>query len=229
MATRFYLQAPNQTIAPISPAPDSGWEKTSTVRRCAMFPYKTGTTTSGGPWNVVPNGVSGTDTDGWQFISTALHAQTISGFLKGMMQCAETNSTDNYNAATVARVLSNDGSVIRGTLFSGFGGGTAFNLTTVAALKFPPAWTGSGVTLTSVTALEGDRIVLEVGVTQTSTSTANAPFRCFDNQTADLPETEGDTSVSNPWFEFSQDISIAPIEVVPFRAIPFLPQGQRSG
>jgi hypothetical protein len=222
MATRFYVQNPLESSVPPFPTPDAAWEKVTVVRRCAMYPAKTNTTTTGGPWNFAANGVSGTDTLCFQFISPPLAAQTITGNLKGMMQVGESALTDNYNAALVARIVSGDGATVRGTLLAAFGGGTEFPLfSPVGAIKFPPAWTGTGTALTSTDAQERDVCVIEVGVNQTSTSVGNATWRCFDNQAADIPETEGDTSTSNPWFEFTQTLLFRAATVtkrVPMRA-----------
>jgi hypothetical protein len=223
VATRFYLPAWGAaTASPVSPAFDAGWEKTGGVapQRVRMNTYPLGTAITAAAF--VVNGVNLSDTLFFQYVSPPLTVQTISGTVKGMIGVRETNLTDNYNPAFVARVVSNDGATFRGTLLSVFGGGTEFPITTDSTVKFPAGWTSPGTTLSSVAAQEGDRIVVDLGLTETSTSVANARIEVGDpNTLADYSETEGGTG-GRPWIEFSADLVFQPVPSTPIAHVPFM-------
>lgn len=208
MATRFYfvqwgITPPEQST--IFPAFDAAWELIGAAgnNHLRLKTYRESPAAQNSVFNT--NGVSGTDMSFQQWITDPLRKQTISGTVKGMIAVAETNLTDNYFAAMVIRVLSENGTVVRGTLLSSFGGGTEFP-TTVSSIKFPPAWSAPGASLTPVNILDGDRIVVEPGLRQTSTSTAIATIESGSDKTkADYNETEGGTG-GVPWIEFSQTL-----------------------
>jgi hypothetical protein len=218
VATRFYCQM-NTLDSPISPAVDAGWEVSAGIGRALMrtqgqarLNITLGTKTKAG------SGVSGQDSTAWQLVSFPLYAQTISGTVSGIFRCNETNLTDNYNASFAARVFSADGLTSRGTLLTVYGGGTELP-TATATILFPA---GSPATLTPVDAQLGDRIVIEVGFNQTSTSVANMGIVFGDSAATDYALTEGLTTLLNPWIEFSQDISFVVLPQFKFNPIPFM-------
>lgn len=223
MATRVYLPSDVQTLrAKISPGFDAGWETSGSTFRLPLARSKQEVDVGGARlWTA--NGTLGNDTLSDQFVVGPLKAQTIAGTLKGMIQAKQSVATPQCSAALVAKVVAPDGTV-RGTLLAAFGGGTLYP-TTQSSIKFPPAWTGSGTTLSSVDAQDGDYLVIEVGTHQAVTSAATITLVIGDVGTADLSETEGGT-VGSPWFEFSQDI-VFQASVVPSQ--PLLPLLARLG
>lgn len=63
----------------------------------------------------------------------------------------------------------------------------------------------SALDLTLVNALNGDRIVIELGIISVNTSTTEytGTIRIGDNGASDLPENETETDTTmNPWLEF---------------------------
>lgn len=115
MATRFYFQT--DTVAEVNPPYSSGWNDTS----LAEAPLKM--------FNVRQNSSMVTSTNisadlsagdrymlARQWVSAPLKAQTISGTVKGQMRCRESHANLNAFLAITIRVVSNDGTVVRGTL-----------------------------------------------------------------------------------------------------------------
>ena len=153
----------------------------------------------------------------FQGTSIPMEEQTISGTVKGIFYGYEPNDTDEYMPQLVARVVSYDGQVVRGTLYDAENQAITneFNVATRQNRKFPRNWAGSGDTLTPVTALVGDRLVLEIGYRQASTSVASAVLSFGETLTAldaaeDETTTHGDND-ENCWIEFSYDFRWYPI------------------
>jgi hypothetical protein len=211
MATRFYLPATG--IAPISPAFDGSWEATGAPTRRPLETQKVHLSpqTEVGVAEAVNN--TAYDVAVAQFISAPLNGnQTISGNIKGIIRARESNAAADMRAQMVIRVLSGDGSTVRGTLIASDGaalgneftsGGTARNC------KYPKGWTGTGQTPTSVNALDGDRIVIEVGYrSHEASATSRTGTLVFgDAEASDAAENETDTTDSNPWVEFADTLS----------------------
>lgn len=158
-----------------------------------------------------------------QFLSGPLQAQTIGGTgwtVKGQFLVQENNNDANFQAQMVIRVLSNDGTTVRGTLLAAdttalgaqppeFAQGTHTNR------KFPLS-TISPAALAAVTASANDRLCVEIGYRSHNASSAsnrNASARYGSGPRftfVDLPENETDSTQSKrPWIEFSNTISEA--------------------
>lgn len=154
-----------------------------------------------------------------QYVSDPLDAQTITGTVKGQVYCQTSAASSNPTLAVVIRVFSNDGSTERGVLLAI----SASQLTTD-----PPVFWDSGsslsvenrqlkdssdntsITLSSVAALAGDRLVIELGFRETGTSAIAVARGYFGEANAnDAAENETDrnggtaASVRNPWVEFT--------------------------
>jgi hypothetical protein len=143
-----------------------------------------------------------------QYVSDPIKAQTISGTIKGQFQCLETLANDNLFLTLKVYVVSNDGSTVRGTLLPITRDTTTELATTLTNRNFP------STALTSVVALENDRIVIEVGLGGSITSGTggivghNGSIRWGCNASSgDLPEDDTQTGTTyRPWVEFSQNI-----------------------
>jgi len=139
----------------------------------------------------------------YQFISPPLLAQTIAGTVKGQFRVAEYAAADDCCRAVVIKVVSNDGSTLRGVLLAHFPASLVaeWAVGTYTNRSIPPL-----TTLTNVTCQAGDRLVIELGGRFFAGSYRNAAYRIGDASANDLPEDETTTSDYNPWMEFSQDI-----------------------
>lgn len=208
-ATRFYL--PSTGTATISPAFDSAWDDTSSVtsrpasttRGTSAFAEITDTeTSSSNTWDVCLG----------RYISEPLSAQTISGTVMGIIRARESNTAANARSQMVIRVVSGDGTTVRGTLLAQNNTTTNINewvaTTTVTAARNARFPVGSAAAaLTSVTAQQGDRIVIEVGGRAVNTSTTSYTLGMrFGENAADLADNETGVVEGAPWIDFSAGI-----------------------
>ena len=194
-ATRFYYQTSLEAHA--SPALTTGWQAaTATLDKKRMLTTRTG---NGVEQKLESSSAGNGKLDATrQYVSDPILAQTISGTVKGQLRAYDDKAS---LMAVGIQVVSNDGTTQRGILLAPNSYGTAF--TTSARNTYAP----SSVALTSVTAQNGDRIVVEIGIKKTAGGTATVYHFFGDGSGTDLPENETETAAYNPWIEFSQDIN----------------------
>lgn len=166
------------------------------------------------------------------YLSKPLVAQTISGSLLVVHRSREATVSSNWNTQMVARVVSNDGTTVRGTLYVGHSLATNTNeiTTTDTVRRFPYSSAAGGVTLSPVVCQEGDRIVIECGFREYNSLTdpnawayLNVSVQKFNSAynptdptssrySTDLPSTDGATSTAdmNCWVEFSSTLEFQP-------------------
>jgi len=160
-----------------------------------------------------------------QFQSRPLLAQTISGTLKGQMQAMESNVAMDAALQVHVRVADPVAGTTRGVLWApdttfttmGAAGSESYELdTTKTNRKAPAGWSGSGHSLSSVAALDGDILVVEVGVRHCNTVTTSYTgtiYFCGQGYSADLPEDETETATGTAWIEFSHNFSFFGVSV----------------
>lgn len=205
MATRFYL--PSSGAAAISPSFDAGWEKTSDADRIKCVTSKLSTSMTNKSC-FTQNADDDYDALNRQYVSDQLIGnQTIdaSATIRGQIRCLESNSLANFSYAIVAKVVSSDGTTIRGTLLSDFSDtGAEFNNSSLTNRSFPASTTVAA----QVNALNGDRIVFEIGIRKngTSSSTRTATLSYGDDNASDLPVDESEQTALNPWIELSTNL-----------------------
>jgi len=169
MSTRFYFTA---TAAPaITPAYDANWNKTANAVRRLLSRSKlttinatsSDTETNAAAYNILNR----------QLISKPLVAQTITGTVKGQMRASETDPAADMCHALVVKVVSGDGLTVRGILLSDFPAALAseFDSSGLVNRKFP-----ASTALSSVTAQDGDYLVVELGVRAFNTVTTSMGF-----------------------------------------------------
>lgn len=210
MSTRFYF--PSSGAPDVSPAFSSLWERTAlAVRRKLVTPRGSSTNLASG--TIDDGGLSGVvDVLYYQAVSDPISAGAVAGTFTIVVNAAEGGSAmDNYLQGLV-KVVSGDGTTERGVLFSGQ------TLTTVSSNSADPnfefsvlnnrTWT---VTLSSVTAQAGDRLVVEWGfrTCNTGTATCNSNFRVGEFSSTELEAVNNGTGgdLDTPWCEFSQTIN----------------------
>ena len=206
---RFYFPSTSGTaLLPTSVTPDSLWDRGATSRHVShLSPKKLGTamatksySSSTAAWN------ANDDLLVAQFISRPMAAQTISGTVKGYIRAQQTSDRD-LRGQIVLRVVSKDGGTVRGILYAGDAGSLASEwATSLTNRKITP---NAPLTLSSVVALEGDRLVVEIGARAHLASSGGSQFanlRMGDTGTTDLPENETETNDYVPWIEFSSAI-----------------------
>lgn len=225
MSTRFYFAPFDRP--PISPAVSSNWEG-STAFRGSLKPTPEATSPVLPSPEVIPTSGSASlqDNAGWQFISAPLpQAVTLTGTFDIAVVAYEVNAASNLMLQVIIRVLSGDGTVVRGTAYAGQTNTTVVTtegaqnkeLGTTATVAF---W--SDITLSDVNALVGDRIVVEIGVRNQAGATSGAVgFYVTDNddrkpiydlQKLSTPSlsvgigTPNAPTFTRPWIEFSEDL-----------------------
>ncbi len=145
-----------------------------------------------------------------RFVSAALAAQTILGTIKGQVLSQEDNARADYRAQLLVRVVSNDGAIVRGILLAHDTDVLRSEFaTTLVNRKYPVAWSLAGAMVNTLSTVDGDRLVFEIGARRhnTGTSSFTATLQFGDNGT-DLPEDETAT-VGDPWIELSHDVVFA--------------------
>lgn len=214
MATRLYLQG--QQAYRSSAEPNSwstGWNKTNTNVPMLALPLEQLAGDAGGSASIAAVGTSGQFTAVGRHISPPLAAQTISGTLKGVVSCNQVNTTDNFTLAIAVKVIAPDGSD-RGVLIavsaSDDTSATPPEMaTSFTARRFRNSAEGTDITISSLAVSAGDRLVIETGIRQASTSTAlPLIFYRAGSSNSDLPEddTTADNSLRT-WVEFSGTVT----------------------
>ncbi|MDD2904245.1 MAG: hypothetical protein PHU44_17595 [Syntrophales bacterium] len=200
MATRIYF--PSNIPAFCSPAFHAEWDLTGQAQRKECWPQKQNSGfVNNGPWSYT----TGSPKDGlaYQFISPPLLAQTITGTVKGQFRTSEFAS-DDICGAVVIKVVSADGTVLRGVLLAHFPNSLVSPYSgSFVNRSFPPL-----SALTDVACQEGDRLVFELGSRSFAASGSynNGKIEIGDNSANDLPEDETATNQYCPWIEFSADL-----------------------
>ena len=213
MPTRWYL--PSTATPDVSPAFDAEWDVTDAVTvgdyRGQMVRTPSGSPVVEQRITKPTSNVLNQDAIAKQFVSEALAAQTISGTVKGQIRTQHTSASANDRAQIIVRVVSNDGSTVRGVLYAGdpetlSGSPTSEFSTSNVNRRFPRGTEGA---LSPLAISAGDRLVVEVGVRwhTTSTSTYGSELHFYDDAVSDLPENETEGAALNPWVEFSGTIA----------------------
>lgn len=200
MATRLYLSKTVHALAP-GAAPSFEWEgavggpswPTATPRTLTFAKADT-LGDNGSAWSTF---TAGSDYMTWQLISDPLPAQLIEGTVSGLERTRV--DTGSAKAMVVIRVLSGDLSVVRGTL------AVAVSSATVATGTDTSAAMPESTALTPVTAEEGDRLVVELGLRGVVSGTTARTLVGAHAAAADYSAV-GDTADKNGWIEFSQTL-----------------------
>lgn len=206
MATRFHLTSAKVSVLAVTPS--SSWEYSSNPVYAGLAARRLGSPfASSGTSEYSTSGVY--DVLLLQFTSQPLAAQTIAGYVKGIIRAREDTAGADFRAQMCIRVVSSDGSVVRGTLLAHDESALASEFNTVLTnRKFPLGWVDPGATLTSVAVQLGDRIVVEAGFRahNTSSSYFAGYLESGDVAAQDCAENETDQLQYNPWIEFSQTL-----------------------
>jgi|SRR5688572_2045076 len=207
MATRLFLPIVQQI--PVISTPDAAWQFLDDQRwRPMLLAHGSDTPTAGqniGVWT------AGQFALGDQFISPPMSAGVVftsgSTTVKGMTQALEVAGTDNVNKCIAGvRIISEDAGTVRATLLAVANYTTTTEFATSHRNKF--IFDGDAITA-SWTTLFGDRICLEVGMSDNAGTTPNGTFKWGTSGT-DLAENETGTSAGVSWLEFSNTITFVP-------------------
>lgn len=196
--TRFYLHAAAAAPTGVAPTVDAAWTDTNELVRRSM--------TTAQDVDAIANGTQIDWTAGAvavdrQYISPPIHAGTIAGSVKCYIRAAELQAGDNASQRLGIRVVSPDGATVRGTLLAVGFYGTAAELAGSSVLTNRAY--ANGDALSSVAALEGDRIVVELGYSDAAGSAPDAFASYGSTAASDLPEDETTATALRPWFQLT--------------------------
>ena len=203
MATTLYL--PSSGSPPLaSLAVNSNWELSTGLVRLPCFISKQNTALT----NSIRTWASATTQQWcwWQFQSDTLmytYNWTTSDTFSMVIRCLEVNLACDSHLAYVVRVVSGDGSVIRGVI--GLYHATSTEFATSAATRIHSARVNGATTFSSQA---GDRIIVEIGLHGVTPSTAYSnTIRIGDpSATGDFALTAGLTTDLCPWVRLSRDV-----------------------
>jgi|MudIll2142460700_1097286.scaffolds.fasta_scaffold04411_4 hypothetical protein len=214
MATRFYL--PASGTAPLgSLAVDSQWELSDSLDRrpCDVVKSNTSLTQKSATW-------SSTTTQQWvwvQFQSKRLaagYSWTTADTVSMVIKCAEAVAQVDSHLCYVIRVVSGDGSTIRGTIGSYLTTSSEYptSLATIATRIHDARTSGAS----NFSSQAGDRIIIEIGHHGVSPA-LNVAYHNYGDPTAtqDFSLAAGDTNDYVPWVELSRDVSFVLTDTQP--------------
>lgn len=207
MTTRLYLPASGSPpLAAL--AVNSNWELTNSLVRLPCFTAKQNTAlaTDARTWPA-------TTTQQWcwrQYQSETLAAgyswTTADTVSMVIGKCGEPSArTADTHLAYVVRVVSGDGSVIRGVI--GLYHATSFEFPNVAsaATRIHSARVNGA---TSFSSQAGDRIIIEIGLHGVTPAAVQVQMRFGDpSATGDFARTAGLTTDLDPWVELSRTVT----------------------
>ncbi|OVE82693.1 hypothetical protein BVY03_00350 [bacterium K02(2017)] len=198
--TKFYL---NNAAADVTPGiKDTTWDDITTYDSIKMSTTKSGTVTSNtgvdedagaNPWDVL----------NLQLVSDPVTAQTIDGTVNIMIGVDESNGQMNGYFHAHMYVVQSDGTSIRGILLNNY----AESSTEWNVADDGQTFDGGDQTLSSVSAQDNDRIVVEIGfVARNTKTTAYNGVMWYGGTGSDL--TDGGDGTSLPGFvEFADYIT----------------------
>jgi hypothetical protein len=201
MATRLYL--PTSGTPGSTPTVATTWEQS--IAAFTRFPMSTAKADSALTDYASLHGSTSTSQTLWhQWISDTLDVdQTISGTLSMVVRCLEGALQEDQHLAFTARVMIGDTSTGRGVLLQVHATSTEFPTVT------PATRIHDTLAITTVNALAGDRICMEIsthGVTP-GNLTANTLRFGDPTATADFALTAGLTTDLVPWMELSANLT----------------------
>lgn len=197
--TRLYFSS--ALAASAAPAFDAGWNYTTEASRWRLKHTKgTSAMTSGtqiGAWS----GTAGQKALDRQYVSNPLDgAQNVGGSIKGQLLVQEVNNTDNVDQIIcVIKVVSIDGGTVRGTILAIASRGPTGEFRSTG---FRNKFIVDGDAGTLIAAQNGDRIVIEIGYSNSGAGTTPEAFARWGENAADLAENETDTTDGAGWIEF---------------------------
>jgi hypothetical protein len=196
------MYLPSSGTAPTSPTQRADWERA--FSGAVFLPLVTTKSNTALTDLAGLHGGTNTGQSRWaSFVSDTLDSnQTITGTFSMVVRGLEASLAEDAHLAFMLRVMQGDTSTERGLLASVMATTTEF--TTSAQTRIHNA-----VAVSSVSALAGDRLCLEVGIhAVTPANAANITLRFGDpTATGDFALTSGLTTDLVPWAELSQTLT----------------------
>ena len=206
MATRFFF--PEATPADVTPALSAWTVTTGFVRRKMVVTKGPSAITVGA--TVTLSGTAGHTGLNRQYVSDPMAAGVVFGTSTGrtgQLMTREYATADNVDrVASTLKVVSEDGATLRATLL-GLATTWGSTLEFINNVTHRNHTWQTGVSNLSYTTVLGDRLVLEIGFSNsTSGSSPQASAKWGENAT-DLPVNNTQTTDGAGWFELSTNIT----------------------
>lgn len=199
------MYLPSSGTAPVTP---SAWAAWSATGAAVTMPFSTtkGSTTMTTLSAV--DGITSGPTAFARWVSPPLAAVTITGTWKYVARHATVQSSGFVKGCAVLKVVSNDGTIVRGALISRLSTShtTNFNASNALRSLMNPEWEGT-ISCTSTAASENDRLVFEVGFYNQNSTTDDFSFSCGESAGTDLAFNDTTTTANDPWMELSQTLT----------------------
>ena len=204
MATRLYFT--QSAFIEFSPTYDAGWTDTSEASRYQLANTKAASAIAAGT-RVGP--MSGTAGEKWldrQYVSSPLAiGLTVSGTFKGQLMAREYNNGDDVNQIITKIWLCDSTGGLRGVLFAIASAGPTAEFISNASHRNKTI--ADGDALLPIVALAGDRLVVEIGASNSGAATTPEFSFKWGEAASDLPEDETQTTDGAGWIELSPDLT----------------------
>lgn len=213
MPVPFRFYSVRSTTPDISPAIEAGWGAGTLQDRQILTldrSHPNGLDFSN--WTQNSSGVANQDCINQQMISEFFLAPQIIGgagwTFEARLRASEAAAGIDARAQIVVKIVSRDGTVVRGILvdFDVAALANEFVVTTLTNRAFPR---GAPVAMNAVECRAGDRIVVEEGWRNHGTTVGVVRINYGPSaDAADLPSDETTTAVGRHWFEINNDVRL---------------------
>jgi hypothetical protein len=197
MATKFYL--PSTGTATVDPAWSTSWYNATAYSASKLNAVTTKISSAMSTKSMTEADVTDRSFAVGMWISDRLKPQAIAAQTVTIsIKCSEDNAKNNLYVKWIIRLLHAD-NTYGDTILAFTADGLELALTAAIASRFDTQ------TSTAVTAVGGDRIVIEIGTGGDPASgggSHNASMIIGDDAAADLDAADADTGVDNPWVNF---------------------------
>lgn len=193
---------------------ESGISLANTTKKLVLT--RDGTLAMASNANVVGTGTNPNDIWYYSGMTDVLpNGKLLNGSFQGTALCRESATNTNAFTQCWVGVVDSSGNLLATLIAAQTTGGTEYNNPSANNRMFPRTWTSSpGVALSSYTTVDAtSRIVVELGTRIETTRTADTVYQYLGNDGgSDLPTGDGNSNstIANPWVEFSIDIFAAP-------------------
>lgn len=206
MATRFYFPATASNTSGLTPSFNGSWNYTSEAARCDLVDTRGSSALAVGTQVGAWTATAGQTALDRQFISRPLAAQTISGTFSLMLMTREYATADNVDRIiTGLYVVNSSGSVVATLKTLGNSGSTLEFVNNATHRTHTGA---NAAALTSYSCADGDRIVVEIGYSNSTSATS--PEASAKWGEAGTEATLGDNATTADrvgWIEFSGNLT----------------------
>lgn len=203
----------SQERASIAPAFSGMWQVNALATRYVLKPFQTKDSILVGSTidTAAGGGSIGLDR---QYVTPGLtQGQVINGNISGQLMVRELATTDNVDRVVMCiKLVSNNGQTIRGTLLPSGNYGPTLEFINNATCRNKTIITNSA--LTSLTAIEGDRIVVEIGYQNSTAGTTPQAAAKWGAAAPLLPIDETQTTDGAGWLQIAPNLTFRNTEFI---------------